>query len=50
MAIKLGIGIASERGFNKLILESDSMVVIKLINHGEDVMWEGGTLVFDILG
>ena len=43
------MGVTWERGFNKLILETDSMIIMKLINHGEDVMWEGDTLVFDIL-
>ena len=36
-----------ERGYNNIIVESDSMMAISLVNK-EDVNWDGGAIVKDI--
>ena len=40
----MGLRIACDRG-----VEIDYLIAVKLINQGEAVMWEDGSLVFDIL-
>ena len=48
LAIRFGLQLASERGLNRLIVESDSLVAINLINMGDSIMRERGRLVLDI--
>ena len=49
MALGLGVRLACQRGFNKLIVECDSELVLSLIRQGESLWWESGPLVFYIL-
>ena len=46
-AIRFGLFVAVERGYNNIIVESDSMMAISLVNK-EDVNWDGGAIVKDI--
>ena len=50
IAIQFGLKLACGLGFKHLIVECDSLPSLSLmIDKGESLMWERGTLVFDIL-
>ncbi|XVE88968.1 hypothetical protein DITRI_Ditri19aG0112300 [Diplodiscus trichospermus] len=48
-AVKFGLILATMKGFNQILVETDSAVTVKLLSQGEDVWWEGGSLIQDIL-
>ena len=42
LAIELGLKVAFEKRFSKVIIETDSLMAVKLMNHEENVMWAKG--------
>ena len=48
-SLELGLKVACEKGFSKVIIETDSFMVVNLMNQGENVMWVEGSLIVDIL-
>ena len=49
LAIELGLKVACAKGCSKIIVETDSLMAVKLMNQGENVLWAEGSLVVDIL-
>ena len=49
LAIELSLKVACGKGFSKVIIGTDSLMTVKLMNQGENVMWAKGSLVVDIL-
>ena len=49
MAILFGVKPLLEKGFSRVIVESDSKTVVSIINRGSSNFWDGGAWIVDIL-
>ena len=47
-AMRFGLSLAVDRGYNKFIIEFDFMMAVKMISKGDIVFWDG-SLMIDIL-
>ncbi|XVF58228.1 hypothetical protein PTKIN_Ptkin07bG0047600 [Pterospermum kingtungense] len=46
--IWFGLSLAVERGFNHVVIETDSLVAVSILKEGENSLWLGGALLADI--
>ena len=49
LGIRYGRQLACERRYKHLIVETHSRVVLAFIDKGKSIMWDAGSLVFDIM-
>ncbi|XVE81708.1 hypothetical protein DITRI_Ditri15bG0087300 [Diplodiscus trichospermus] len=48
-AILLGILMARDRNIDRILMASDSLLAINLLQKGENSTWEGGSILYDRL-
>ena len=49
LAILQGLRVVKEKNYRKVIVESNSLIALNLLKTGDEVMWEGESVVLDAL-